>query len=78
MGFVPAVLSDDHTGLSRWYRIRWTVLYTVLSIFGPADRQTGIDPRAQLRQERARLTVAGHRDAGTEPSAELLRMVESG
>ncbi|MGO1183233.1 MAG: hypothetical protein ACTHZ5_09495 [Micrococcaceae bacterium] len=78
MGFVPVALSEDSTGLTRWYRFRWTVLYTVLSIFGPADRQTGIDPRAQLRQERARLTLAGHRERGTEPSAELLRISEAG
>lgn len=67
----PYRIEDDVTGLGRWYRLRWKAGYTMLSILGPANRQPEIDPRAQMRRERAARLLESYAAAGQEPPADL-------
>lgn len=61
----------DTTGLSRGYRFRWRLKYLGLHVFSTASRQPGINPREQMRVERAQKVAAAHRARGDEPSAEI-------
>lgn len=71
-------LLQDRTGLTTWYRLKWRSQYMIFTIWGSADRQAGIDPRAQLRKERAGRIVRAHEDQGTEASAEIVAMAQAG
>ena len=68
-------VATDRTGLGLGYRLRWRLAYIVTSIYGSADRQGTLDPRAQLRQERAHRLMTAYREQGTEPPAELRQLV---
>lgn len=68
-------VTTDRTGLGLGYRVGWRLAYLATSIYGSADRQGTLDPRAQLRQERARRLLAGYRERGMEPPAELRQIL---
>lgn len=67
---------DDPTGLPFGYRFRWRFIYIASSIYGPANRQGSLDPRKQLRHDRAVHLLAGYRREGKQPPAELLALAE--
>ena len=67
--------ATDRTGLGLGYRVGWRLAYLATSIYGSADRQGTLDPRAQLRQERARRLLDGYRAQGAEPPAELRQIL---
>ncbi|MCT2088705.1 hypothetical protein M3D92_05265 [Micrococcus terreus] len=68
-------VTSDRTGLGLGYRIGWRLSYIATSIYGSADRQGTLDPRSQLRQERARRLMDGYREQGIEPPTELRQLL---
>jgi hypothetical protein len=74
----PYRVTSDNTGLGFWFRFRWRLAYIASSIYGSADRQASLDPKRELRKERAARLIAAYRDQGQEPSDALLRAVREG
>jgi hypothetical protein len=66
-------LVKDKTGLSLGYRIMWRIRYAANDIYGPASRQPGLNPREQLRVERAERVATAYRVQGKEPPPEVRR-----
>lgn len=57
----------DNTGLSLGYRILWRIRHAANDVYGPASRQPGLNPREQLRVERAQRVATAYRAQGKEP-----------
>jgi hypothetical protein len=74
----PYRVTGDSTGLGFWFRFRWRLAYIASSIYGSADRQASLDPKRELRRERAARLIAGYRSQGQEPSEALLRATREG
>ncbi|MDI3330796.1 MAG: hypothetical protein QJR09_08695 [Micrococcus sp.] len=74
----PYRVTDDNTGLGFWYRFRWRLAYIASSIYGSADRQASLDPKRELRKERAARLIAAYQEQGREPSQVLLRAAREG
>jgi len=60
----PYRVTSDNTGLGFWFRFRWRLAYIASSIYGSADRQASLDPKRELRKERAARLIAAYRDQG--------------
>ena len=56
----------DTTGLTPWYRFLLRLKYIGLDIYSTASRQPGINPREQLRKERAEKVAQAYRARGEE------------
>ena len=59
----------DNTGLSLGYRVMWRIRYIGASAFGPAQLGDAMDPKENLKRERAARVAAAHKAAGTTPKA---------
>jgi hypothetical protein len=66
-------LLKDNTGLSLGYRILWRIRFAANDVYGPASRQPGLNPREQLRVERAQRVATAYRTQGKEPPPNVLR-----
>ncbi|MDI3330330.1 MAG: hypothetical protein QJR09_06265 [Micrococcus sp.] len=66
-------LVKDNTGLSLGYRILWRIRFAANDVYGPASRQPGLNPREQLRVERAQRVATAYRTQGKEPPASVRR-----
>jgi hypothetical protein len=66
-------LVRDNTGLSLGYRIMWRIRYAANDVYGPASRQPGLNPREQLRVERAQRVVTAYQSQGKVPPPEVRR-----
>ncbi|WP_210417127.1 hypothetical protein [Citricoccus sp. SGAir0253] len=66
-------LVKDNTGLSLGYRILWRIRYAANDVYGPASRQPSLNPREQLRVERAQRVATAYRTEGREPPPEVRR-----
>lgn len=60
-------LLKDNTGLSLGYRVMWRIRFAANDVYGPASRQPGLNPREQLRVERAQRVATAYRTQGKEP-----------
>ena len=60
-------LVHDNTGLSPWYRFLWRLKYIGFDIYSTASRQPGINPREQLRRDRAQKVAQAYRARGEQP-----------
>lgn len=66
-------LVKDNTGLSLGYRILWRIRFAANDVYGPASRQPGLNPREQLRVERAQRVATAYRTQGKEPPISVRR-----
>jgi hypothetical protein len=66
-------LVKDNTGLSLGYRILWRIRHAANDVYGPASRQPGLNPREQLRVERAQRVATAYRTQGKEPPPNVRR-----
>jgi hypothetical protein len=66
-------LVKDNTGLSWGYRILWRIRHAANDVYGPASRQPGLNPREQLRVERAQRVATAYRTQGKEPPPNVRR-----
>lgn len=66
-------LVRDNTGLSLGYRLLWRIRYAANDVYGPASRQSGLNPREGLRVERAQRIAAAYRSRGEQPPPAVQR-----
>lgn len=60
-------IPKDNTGLSLFYRLRWRVMYILLTFMGPADQHGMKDPRFRLRAQRTAKVNAARAEQGLPP-----------